>query len=69
MQEEPPAVCHPAVRGHFSWALPQGTRLIGLDWGAIAHVPASHLYSSFIKALRCTETLIQDLPFIVMDLA
>lgn len=48
MQEEPPAVCHPAVRGHFSWALPQGTWLIGLDWRDTAHECSSHFYSSFI---------------------
>lgn len=48
MQEEPPAVCHPAVRGHFSWALPQGTWLIGLDGRDAAHECSSHLYSSFI---------------------
>lgn len=68
MQEEPPAVCHPPVWGHVSWALPQGTWLIGLGWRAVAHECASHLYSSFSEALQCTEMLIQDLPFIAAEL-
>lgn len=57
MWEKPPAVQH--VKGHFSWVLPQGMWLIGLDWRAVAHKCASHLYS-LIKVLQCTKMLIQD---------
>lgn len=60
MQEKPPAVHHPAVKGHFSWVLPQEMWLMGLEWRAVAHKCASCLYSSLVKVLQCTEMSIQD---------